>query len=87
MATHTLHDCYREIISASNARAGQRGQGIDYAAMYAREGLRMPDAVSKAELTDESKTQALYVRTNLSGWRGDKAKLVRTQIDKILKGR
>lgn len=80
-----LHQCYRLIIQKSLSRVGQRGQMIDYAASYAKTGLGMPDAVEPAELTEASRSQALYVRTNLGGWRGDEARAVRWNIDRILK--
>lgn len=82
MPSHTLHDCYYAIIRYANNR--QKGGKINYAASYAAYGLKLPDAVCKVELTDEMRTQALYVRTNLSGWRGDEARAVRQSIDKIL---
>ncbi|QIG73293.1 hypothetical protein EVC02_072 [Rhizobium phage RHph_N17] len=80
-ASHTLHDCYNAIIRA--AKANPNNRLIDYAAAYAREGLRMPDALTKSELTSESRVQAVYVRANLSGWRGDEAKAIRLALDKI----
>lgn len=78
-ASHTLHDCYNVII-----RAGRSTPTLDYAYGYAREGLRMPDALTSDELTPETRTQALYVRTNLSRWRGVEANAVRLALDIIL---
>ncbi|QIG68921.1 hypothetical protein EVB71_069 [Rhizobium phage RHph_Y55] len=78
-ASHTLHDCYRVII-----RAGRSTRALDYAYGYAREGLRMPDALQTEELTEESRAQALYVRANLSSWRGVEASAVRLALDIIL---
>lgn len=83
-ASHTLHDCYNAIVRVSHSRTGPRNQLIDYAAAYAREGLRMPDALQAEELTDATRTQALYVRANLSGWRGVEANAVRLALDIIL---
>lgn len=83
MATHTLHDCYRAIVKA--AGTAPQGATIRYAAVYAITGLRMPDAASSGELLSYfTKAQALYVRINLVGWRGDEAKAVRLAMDKIL---
>lgn len=78
-ASHTLHDCYNTII-----RAGRSTKALDYAYGYAREGLHMPDALQPEELTDATRTQALYVRANLSGWRGVEANAVRLALDIIL---
>lgn len=83
MTTHTLHDCYRSIIRFAESGASKTGF-ILYAASYAKHGLMLKDALSKAELTHEARTQALYVRSNLQGWRGDEAKAVRLAMDKIL---
>lgn len=80
----SLHDCYRKILAVSNARTGQRGLNIDYAATYARYGLTLPNATKRSELGHEARIQALYVRTNLSGWRGDEAKAVRALLDQII---
>ena len=83
MTTHTLHDCYRAIIRFAESSASKTGF-IYYAASYAKHGLALKDALSKDELNADQRTQALYVRTNLGGWRGDEAKSVRLAMDKIL---
>ncbi|AGC35745.1 hypothetical protein ACP46_gp60 [Rhizobium phage RHEph06] len=79
----SLHDAYRKIISVSHSRVGKRSLGIDYAALYAKYGLELPNATSRETVTQEARTQALYVRSNLSGWRGDEAKVVKALLDKI----
>lgn len=78
-ASHTLHDCYNAII-----RASKTTKSLDYAYSYAREGLRMPDALQTDELSEYSRAQALYVRANLSSWRGVEAKAIRLALDIIL---
>lgn len=47
-----------------------------YAKAYAEAGLDMTDA-------HEIKVQALYVLSNISRWRGDLAKAVRTELKLI----
>lgn len=78
-ASHTLHDCYNAII-----RASRTTHALDYAYGYAREGLCMGDALQTEELTNETRIQATYVRSNLSGWRGVEANAVRLALDIIL---
>lgn len=88
MEMKSLHACYRAIVKAYNApQMIGKANNLGYAASYAKYGLNMPDAIEQKELTDASRTQALYVRTNLSTWRGNEAKAVRAQIDRILKGK
>lgn len=82
MASHTLHDCYNAILRAAQAAAP--GTLIQYAASYAKVGLTYSDAAVNAELTNVARTQALYVRSNLSTWRGQEAQAVRRSMDKIL---
>jgi len=74
----SLHDCYRLILARANERA------LNYAVGYARHGLTLPNATKRSELGHEARIQALYVRTNLSGWRGGDAKAVRALMDKII---
>ena len=83
MASHTLHDCYNAILRASKTTKAL-DYAYGYAYGYAREGLRMPDAAKHTELTGESRVQAIYVRANLAGWRGDEAKAVRQALDKMI---
>lgn len=82
MPTHTLHDCYRAIIRA--ARDLPPTHSIQYAVVYAQFGLKLMDAANWAECTDVERVQARYVRANLSGWRGDEARAIRTALDKII---
>lgn len=75
----SLHDCYRAVIKPKQAT-----DSLDYAIGYARHGLLLPNATKRSELSHEARIQALYVRTNLSSWRGDEAKAVRALLDQII---
>ena len=44
-----------------------------YAKAYAQAGLRMTDR-------EEIRVQALYILSNMTGWRGEQATLVRTTL-------
>jgi hypothetical protein len=81
-ASHTLHDCYNAIIKAANSTASNN-RLIQYAATYAEYGLTLPDALSKAELTPESRVQAIYTLGNLTSWRGEEASAVRNALKSI----
>lgn len=83
MPSHTLHDCYSAIIRA--ARDLPKTHSIHYAVVYAQLGLRLMDAANWAECTDAERIQARYVRANLTSWRGDEAKAIRTALDKIIR--
>lgn len=78
----TLHDCYRAIEKA--ARDRPTGHSLRYASVYAQYAMLLPDAANYAECLDEPRVQARYVRANLSGWRGDEARAIRTALDKII---
>lgn len=82
MPTHTLHDCYNAIIRAG--RLAKSDALIQYAVIYSQTGLGLPDAANYAECLDAARIQARYVRANLSGWRGDEARAIRTALDKII---
>ena len=45
----------------------------EYAKSYARAGLSMTDR-------EEIRVQALYILSNMTGWRGEQAVLVRTTL-------
>lgn len=77
----TLHDCYRAIEKAARDRDLI---SLRIASTYAHFGLQLPDAANWAGCKDEPRIQACYVRANLSGWRGDEAKAIRTALDKII---
>jgi len=81
----SLHEVYHAIIKDSLEMARKGPGNLDYAAAYARAGLSDPDVTDGRSLTHEAHTQALYVRTNLAGWRGTEAKAGRTLLDKLLK--
>lgn len=53
-----------------NAAKRSQGANIKFAAAYADVGRGMTSEVSR-------RTQALYILSNLSGWRGEEAKEVR----------
>ena len=75
----SLHDCYRLI-----ATRWRQAPALNYAIDYACYGLTLPNATKRSELSHEARIQALYVRTNLSSWRGDEAKAVRALLDQII---
>jgi hypothetical protein len=81
---NTLHDCYRAIVAAAKTMDGKRGNSLDYAVSYAEYGLTLADADRREALNQASRTQALYVRTNLASWRGPTATAVRKRMDQII---
>lgn len=70
----TFHDCCRRVIAA--ASAFKPGTDIQYAAAYAQAGLSLTAA-------EEIRVQALYIRSNLSKWRGTEAREVKAALDRI----
>lgn len=54
------------------AASKSQGGNIQYAASYARAGLGM--------IGEERRVQALYILSNLSGWRGEEAKAVKEAL-------
>lgn len=65
----TFHDCCREVLVQC---------GDAYAKSYATGGLYLVGA-------EEIRVQALYLRSNLSHWRGDRARAVKARLDEISK--
>ena len=67
-----VHDALRKIVANQDAKA------LNYCVNYAKAGLYM-------SYIDELKTQVLYVLNNMTHWRGDDAKLVRTTLKQFVK--
>lgn len=64
--------CCREVLKA--ARENPKNSGLQYAASYASAGIGMQG--------EEKRVQTLYILSNLSTWRGDKAKEVKAALKK-----
>jgi len=62
--------CQRVIWAAMNAKPGST---IQYAKSYAHAGISMTDRKMIA-------VQALYILSNLAGWRGDEARMVKATL-------
>lgn len=62
--------CQRVIRAAMNAKPGST---IQYAKSYAHVGKNMTDRKMIA-------VQALYILSNLAGWRGDEARMVKSTL-------
>ena len=69
----TFHECCQAIVNNREAKA------LNYAVGYAKAGLAM------AEGSHAAKVQALYVLNNITHWRGDLAKKVRTALKEYTK--
>lgn len=67
--------CQRVIRAAGNAAPNAL---IQYAASYASAGIHMRDR-------DAIRVQALYILNNLSGWRGDEARMVKDTLRQFTK--
>lgn len=67
--TLSWHECMSAVCNAAKGKTGN----IAYAAGYASAGRRMYD-------DGERRVQALYILNNITHWRGDEAKRVRTRL-------
>jgi hypothetical protein len=63
----TFEECCQAIIAAKGPN--------DYAKAYARAGLGMTG--------EEARVQALYIRSNLATWRGEEARKVKAELDRL----
>jgi hypothetical protein len=70
----TFHECCDAIIAAGEDP--RQVNQINYAVGYAKAGALMSDAHA-------IKVQALYILSNISSWRGDVAKQVRSSLKRI----
>ena len=68
-----VHWALNKILDNENEKA------LNYAVNYARAGLYMTG--------EELKVQCLYVLNNMTHWRGETAKEVRTTLKEFTKGR
>lgn len=68
--TMNFRECCEAIVQ------NREQKSLNWAVNYAREGLTMTDP-------NEIKVQALYILNNMTQWRGDTAKAVRTSLKKI----
>lgn len=76
VGTLAFNECCQRIIRAASRNEG--GRNMPYAAAYAKAGIGMTDP-------DEVRVQSLYILNNMSHWRGDEAKMVRTQLKEFSK--
>jgi hypothetical protein len=74
MSTLSYRDCCDRVVAA--AKTALPGQTILWAAKYAMAGRYFSDPEKMA-------CQAQYILSNLSGWRGDEAKLVKARLKEI----
>jgi hypothetical protein len=64
------NDACRAILKA--AEASKEGDAIRYGASYAQAGIGMTG--------EYRRVQALYIRNNLSGWKGEEARAVKAVL-------
>lgn len=69
----TFDQCCMEVMRA--ARLSPNNRGLKYAAAYANAGIGM--------VGEEQRVQALYIRNNLSTWRGEEAKQVKQHFEEF----
>lgn len=76
--TLSFHDCCNEVIKEVRIRieSGLDLGSLNYAHSYALVGLQVGDDDAEAQ-----RVQALYLRSNLSSWRGPVAKVVKAALD------
>jgi hypothetical protein len=67
----TYDEACKEIVKNREVKA------LNYAVNYAKAGIGM--------VGEERRVQAIYILSNMSGWRGDVAKEVRAALNEVLK--
>lgn len=71
IGTLAFTECCQRVIRAAAKRP--QAAGLQFAASYAQSGLRLYER-------EAIRAQALYILDNLSGWRGDEARMVKAQL-------
>jgi hypothetical protein len=76
----SLRDCFKAIVSNAHEKA------LNYAVNYAKYGIEMVDRGDELWIRpSDMRVQCLYVLNNITHWRGDLAKRVRTSLKQHVK--
>jgi hypothetical protein len=81
----SFEECCRAVLAAK--QRGEGGSMMAYAASYAQTGLNDAAMSAYGAKHEGQRVQALYIRSNLSAWRGDEAKRVKASLDAIGKAK